>query len=70
MTETPRSNAGTGWPPASVPVVLAPESWEAQLVAAARVLRNRKKTCMLVFRCDGLAWQLFEAAPAVRIVAE
>jgi len=51
-------------------VVLAPESWEAQLVAAARVLRNRKKTCMLVFRCDGLAWQLFEAAPAVRIVAE
>lgn len=48
-------------------LILAADSWEARLVRFARELRKRRKTSMLVLRFDGLAWQLLEASPTIRL---
>lgn len=42
-------------------------AWALELARQAVVLRQNKKHCMLTVRFDGLAWQLFVAAPAVKI---
>jgi hypothetical protein len=40
---------------------------EAEMVLMSRELRKRGKPCMLIARWDGLAWQIHEASPPLRV---
>lgn len=42
-------------------------AWALEVARQAVVLRENKKHSMLVVRFDGLAWQVFVAAPAVKV---
>ena len=44
-----------------------PSRAEAELILLTRQLRTNGKPCMIVVRWDGLAWQLHEALPPLRI---
>lgn len=58
------------YPPKAETLVRPTETlpaWALELARQAVVLRQNKRHSMLTVRFDGLAWQIFVAAPAVKI---
>ena len=43
-----------------------PTGTEWNILRLMRELREKRKSCMIVLRFDGLAWQLLEARPSGR----
>lgn len=60
MTQTPTLPVAIRVEPDALP------AWALELARQAVLLQANRKTCMLILRVDGLAWQIFDARPALR----